>query len=104
MSRIILTGAIAAIVAAAGAVHAQPSVGEAVRIKVTDADLYTPSGAQKLAVRIRVAASTVCGRDLPVAYDQCRHVAMQHAIAGVDAPLLAQALGLGENRTLAQSH
>jgi UrcA family protein len=104
MSRIILAGAVAAATILAGTAHAQPSVGEAVRIKVTDADLYTPSGAQKLAVRIRMAASTVCGRDLPVAFDQCRHVAMQHAIAGVDAPLLAEALGLSETKALAQAH
>jgi UrcA family protein len=103
MSRIVLAGAIAAAVVLAGTAHAQPSVGEAVRIKVTNADLYTPAGAQKLAWRIRLAASTVCGRDLPVAFDQCRHVAMQHAIAGVDAPLLAQALGLRENTALAQA-
>lgn len=91
----------------AGSAMAQPDQSDAVRIKVTSADLNTPDGARKLAFRLRVAAYRVCGGDVPLGryaadFDACRQSAVEHAVARIDAPVLARALGLG-GEALAQS-
>jgi UrcA family protein len=106
MFRLLIVTVIAAALVA-GSAAAQPALSNAVHIKVTDADLHTPAGARKLAFRIRVAAYKVCEGGLPhgreaADFDTCRQTAIQRAIAGVDAPMLAQALGLG-GVALAQS-
>ena len=91
-----------------GAAAAQPDLSNTVRIKAPTADLQTPDGARKLAFRIRVAAYKVCGGDLPFGreasdFDACRQTAIRHTYEEVNAPMLAQALGL-KDEVLAQSH
>ncbi len=62
------------------------------------AELGTQAGAARLAQRIRLAAREVCGGGDPLArmqfnFDACRRHAIDRAIATLDAPLLADALG-----------
>ena len=77
-----------------------------VTLKYADADLHTAQGAKALALRVRVAAAHVCGGDeLAIVrtgeqFTWCRDAAIDRALAGVDAPLLAAALGRAP-RTLA---
>jgi UrcA family protein len=90
----------------AGVANAQPDFSNAVRIKVIPADLNTPDGARKLALRLRTAAYKVCVGDYPhgreaADFDRCRQSAIERAVAGINAPVLARALGL-EGQTLAQ--
>jgi UrcA family protein len=107
MFRSFICGALLCASMAAGAATAQPDPSDAVRIKVTAADLNTPDGVKRLALRLRVAAYEVCGGNTPhgreaTDFDACRQSAIEHAVAGIDAPVLARALGLG-GETLAQS-
>jgi len=106
MFRTLIMTALAATCIACAA-SAQPVPSNAVRIKVTPADLNTPDGAQRLAFRIRVAAYNVCGGNFPLGryaadFDDCRQSAIEHSVAGIDAPVLARALGL-KGEALAQS-
>lgn len=113
MFRNLLTGALALAVLAAGAPANAASVfmyGEdgrsVVALKYADADLHTARGAKALALRVRVAAAHVCGGDeLAIVrtgdqFTWCRNAAIDRAIADVNAPLLADALGRSP-RTLA---
>jgi UrcA family protein len=73
----------------------------AVTIRASAADLGSPSGAKALAERVRIAAGKVCGADDALArggadFPACRQAAIDRALTGVDAPLLAAALGRPE--------
>lgn len=99
--------AMAGVVLAAGATAAtaadrDPFAGAAPRaiaIHASQADLASPARARALAIRIRAAASTVCGGDVdPVVrtsdlFAKCREAAIDHALSALNAPVLAQALG-----------
>jgi len=81
---------------------------EQVSIKLTysNADIHTVGGAKRFALRMRVAAATVCGGDDPalrmdVHYADCQQAAIRRATSSLNAPLLADALGLS-NVALAQ--
>jgi UrcA family protein len=106
MFRSFIAGALC-VTLVAGAASAQPVPNNTVRIKVAAADLNTPDGARKLAFRIRVAAYKVCGGDMRYSreatdFDNCRQSAIGRAVAGLNAPVLTRALGLG-GEALAQS-
>ena len=106
MFRSLMVGTLCA-TCAAGVANAQPDLDNAVRIKVTPAELSTPDGARKVAFRLRVAAYTVCGGYSPhgreaTDFDQCRQSAIERAVSGINAPVLARALGL-QGEALAQS-
>lgn len=69
-----------------------------IRLKYAEADLQTVRGAKALALRLRVAAAEVCGGEDPLVrtgsqFARCREAAIDRAIATMNAPLLAQALG-----------
>jgi UrcA family protein len=70
-----------------------------IRIHASSADLTSPRQAKALAVRLRAAAATVCGGDLEPfvrtgdTFATCREAAIDHAVAGLNAPLLSRALG-----------
>jgi UrcA family protein len=69
-----------------------------VRLKYAEADLQTVQGAKALALRLRIAAADVCGGESPLVrtggqFARCREAAIDRAIAALDAPLLADALG-----------
>ncbi|MDB5483490.1 MAG: hypothetical protein JWO83_4543 [Caulobacteraceae bacterium] len=69
-----------------------------IKLKYVEADLQTLQGAKALALRLRVAAADVCGGELPLVrtgdqFVRCREAAIDRAIATLNAPLLAQALG-----------
>ena len=98
-----------ALAAVAPATAAPPSdpriqvVSETVRY--TDLDLNTTAGARRLAFRIQMAANRVCGQiylrgsdDLP----PCHRAAIVRAVAGLDAPLVKDALGLSAPTDLAR--
>ena len=77
-----------------------------VTVHYSDADLRNPAGAMRLAERIRLAARRVCGGDDPVVavgvrFPACQHRAIDRALATIDAPLLADALGRPGNPALA---
>lgn len=70
----------------------------AVNVKVTDSDLHTLAGAKALALRIRVATAQVCGGEDPVIRDsdgfaRCQEASIARAVATLNSPLLADALG-----------
>lgn len=88
-------------VSASAATPADPFAGAAptsITIRVAAAPA-TPREAEGLAIRIRAAASTVCGGDVdPVVrtsdlFAKCREAAIDRALRGVNAPVLARALG-----------
>jgi UrcA family protein len=96
--------AFAAALAAAAPAFAAPLAiwgdDEKVTAKVTynDAELRSTEGAAKLAFRIRMAARQVCGGDNPVVmtgahFLRCQHKAIDQAVASLNAPLVADALG-----------
>jgi UrcA family protein len=106
MFRLLLTGVLtvgaflAAAPASAASVYMYGESGRnAVTLKYADSDIRTVQGAKALALRVRVAAAQVCGGDeLPIVrtgdqFTWCRDAAINRAIAGIDAPLLADALG-----------
>ena len=72
---------------------------ERLAVKVKLADLHTAKGAQVTALRIRVAATTVCGGDVDAvlrfsdSFIKCREAAIDRAIRQLGSPLLADALG-----------
>ena len=106
MFRSLIAGALCAGIVC-GAATAQPDPGNTIRIKVKGAELSTPDGARRVALRLRVAAYQVCGGYAPngreaADFDACRQSAIQRAMAGIDAPLLARALGVS-GVVLAQS-
>jgi|HubBroStandDraft_2_1064218.scaffolds.fasta_scaffold250637_2 UrcA family protein len=114
MHRSLLTGALAlsAVLAVGAHAHAggvdiyEEGGRSVVTLKYVDADIHTVRGARSLAMRVRVAAASVCGADvLPIVrtgdqFARCRNAAIDRAIAGLNAPLLADALGRSP-RTLA---
>jgi UrcA family protein len=56
------------------------------------------AGAKALALRIRVAAAQVCGGEDPVVrlgdgFYRCQEASIGRAVATLDSPLLADALG-----------
>jgi UrcA family protein len=66
-------------------------------VTYTDADLRTVAGAEGLALRTRQAAAYVCGGDnvlllTSTGYRRCMKDAVDRAIAGLNAPLLREAL------------
>lgn len=68
------------------------------KIAYGDADLHTEAGAASLAHRVRTAADYVCGGgDILVrqsaSFERCRHAAIDRAIARLNAPMVARALG-----------
>lgn len=69
-----------------------------VRVAYRPDDLHTAAGAAKLAYRIRLAAGRVCGGDAPLVagsshFQRCRGRAIDRALAALNAPLVADALG-----------
>ena len=67
-------------------------------VKATSAEMQTVKGARKVALRLRIAAATVCGGDDPISrlsedFPKCREDAIDRAISGLNAPLVAEALG-----------
>jgi UrcA family protein len=76
------------------------------KVAYKDAELRTTAGAARIASRIRTAARQVCGGDNPVIasgtrFQHCQHKAIDQAIATLDAPLVANALGRSPATTLA---
>lgn len=68
------------------------------KVKVTDSDLHTLAGAKALALRLRVASAEVCGGDDPVirassGFTRCQEASIDRAVAMLNSPLLADALG-----------
>ena len=105
-SLIVAASAAAALVGAAHAATVQTGPGGVIIIRATDADLRTAAGVPSLAFHIRLAANKVCGGDDPLArqdadFPSCRRAAIARAIGGLDAPMLAAALG--QKPVLAQS-
>ena len=71
-----------------------------VKLKYAGDDLQTVRGAKALAPRLRVSAADVCGGEFPLVrtgdqFARRREAAVDRAIATLNAPLLAQALGRG---------
>jgi UrcA family protein len=69
-----------------------------IKLKYAEADLQTVRGAKALALRLRVAAADVCGGENPLVrtggqFARCREATIDRAIAPLNAPLLADALG-----------
>ena len=102
--------AVFAITAPAMAASASGSddTGRATRVLgYTSADLYTVSGARRLASRIKFAAASVCASSDPLEYmddglTTCRREAIDRALATLNAPLVAQALGRSPLSSMAQ--
>jgi UrcA family protein len=72
-------------------------------IRYTEAELQTPDGAKALAFRIRQAAMDVCGGESLVlrtraSFYRCTNAAAERAAAGLNAPLVREALGLSADR------
>ena len=104
--------AAAAVFSAAPATFAAPLAigggGEKViaKVRYDDEDLRTAQSAARLALRIRIAARQVCGGDNPVVasgshFQSCQHKAIDQALASLNAPLVADALGRAPANTLA---
>ena len=106
MLRHLLTGALAlsaAVALGAPSNASSPAMAgdeqrNVITLKYAEADLQTARGAKALALRLRVAAADVCGGELPLVrtgdqFARCREAAIDRAIAPLNAPLLAQALG-----------
>jgi UrcA family protein len=75
-----------------------PTEWNTITLKYVDSDIHTVHGARSLAFGIRVAARAVCGGDDPVVrlggdFPACVETAVDRAVKGLDAPLLAGALG-----------
>ncbi len=76
-------------------------------VRFATADLYTAAGARRLASRIKFAAASVCASSDPLEYmndglTTCREEAIDGALAKLNAPLLAQALGRSPLSSFAQ--
>jgi UrcA family protein len=104
MTRISLSAlTFAAVVAASPVLSAPLSVWNddekvAVKVAYQDAELRSPAGAARLAFRIRTAARQACGGDNLLVttgfrFLRCQHRAIDQALATLDAPLVADALG-----------
>lgn len=106
MFRHLLAGALtlsAALALGAPANAGSPAVAgdeqrNVIRLKYAEADLQTVRGAKALALRLRVAAAEVCGGESPLVrtggqFARCREATIDRAIATLNAPLLADALG-----------
>jgi UrcA family protein len=70
-----------------------------IRIAYRVADVRTPDGARRLAHRVKQAAAEVCDGDDPVmwlgkGFATCEAATIRRAVAGLNEPLLAQALGI----------
>ena len=85
---------------AAAAAPTDPTDRVDVIVKTSDVDLRTPDGAKLMALRIRNAAAEACGRQaFPVTvlfsdgFIRCREDAIDRAVATLNAPLVADALG-----------
>jgi UrcA family protein len=93
---------LAADAAAAASFQAPPKPQqwlESQTIRFRFADLQTADRARDVARRIRTAARYVCEGDDPIirtssGFDLCVSASVRQAISGLDAPLLAQALGV----------
>ena len=71
-----------------------------VAVRTDDLNLHTQAGAERMALRIRNAAAAACGGDAyPLAirisdgFIRCREAAVDRALQGLDAPMVADALG-----------
>jgi len=106
MFRHLLAGALtlsAALALAAPSNAGNPTIAgddqrNVITLKYAEADLQTIRGAKALAFRLRVAAADVCGGENPLVrtgnqFAKCREAAIDQAIATLNAPLLADALG-----------
>ena len=100
MTRTVLPVALA-LAAICGAAQAQPAsyppgvVAQTVRFG--DLDPSTASGAKHLAFRIRVAARSVCGGEIPVirsstGFQVCVNDSIERAAAKLDNPMVTAAL------------
>jgi UrcA family protein len=106
---LILGVSIAAAAVTVGSAKAAPQSAPPVQIvsdtvTYSDLDLNTAAGAQRMAFRLRVAANRVCGGDDPLVHSgnqlvPCRKAAIARAIAGLDAPLVKEALGIATGRS-----
>ena len=75
-----------------------PNEKAVLTVKVTDSDLHSAVGAKALALRVRVAAAEVCGGDDNVirfsdGFIKCQAASIDRAIAELNSPLVADALG-----------
>jgi len=100
ISRTGIAALLAAGLIAGAATAASAAPEEPVVVRVSNADLATPQGAREVALRIRVAAERACGVDeIPIevrftwAFRACREDAISRAVAQLDDPQLAAALG-----------
>jgi UrcA family protein len=79
-----------------------------IQIRASSAALASPRQAKALAIRLRAAAATVCGGDVEPfvrtgdTFAACREAAIDHAVAGLNAPLLSRALGRTTERFASQ--
>ena len=67
-------------------------------VRYSGAEAQTAAGATTVAFRIRKAASLVCGGESPLVRSSprfltCRQAVIDRALRGLDAPLIANALG-----------
>ncbi len=113
MTRSNLTTSAAAFCAAlslAGAAAAAPASGADTlthAVRYTPASLNTTAGAKDFAQRLKNAAYDVCGGEARIShisdsFARCREAAIDRALAGVNAPLVAQALGRAPSTALAE--
>lgn len=96
----IIAGFCAALVAVPAAAVAANRQGETISrsVKYSKAELSTPDGAGRVAARIRYAADHVCGGDSLIlrttrSFERCRRQTLDRAVAELNAPLVAEALG-----------
>jgi UrcA family protein len=94
--------ALATALAAVGPATAAPSSDSSIQVvsesvRSSDLDLNTSAGADRLALRIQLAANRVCGQIYMRGSDDlapCHKAAIARAVSGLDAPLVKSALGL----------
>lgn len=98
----VLAGVILSAGATAVMAADDPFAGSApvsIAIKAPSSELASPRQAEALAIRIRAAASAVCGGDVEPqvrtsdTFAKCREAAIDHAVSGLNAPVLSRALG-----------
>lgn len=89
-----------ALCGAASAADLGADAQASVVVRTDDVNLSTPAGARLMALRIRNAATAVCGANLnPVAFrlsegfSHCREAAIDRAVHQLRTPFVAEALG-----------
>ena len=93
---LVALAALGAMAAPAAAAPAAEKIRLVEHVSYADLDLSRDADAQRLLTRLRRAAADVCENgDLRLARQaqarSCRHAAIKHAVAELEAPLVAQA-------------